>query len=278
MASEKHISLQRLRDYTEELKKRIMLLMMEFVPKEEGKGLSTNDYTTADKNKLATLEPLTIKVVKVNGTALTPDANKAVNVDLSTYALKSAVTQEIAQAVSGIKSFEAKVVVELPVTGATGILYLVTNTSAEERNVYDEYLWLGDKYEKLGTRSIDLSQYAKKSEIPTKTSELTNDSGFQTSTQVGSIVDSKIVNKVDKVSGKQLSTEDYTTAEKQKLAGLNNYTHPTNDGNKHVPANGTANAGKVLTASGTAGVYTWEDVPTPTAITEAEIEQLWNNA
>lgn len=29
--------------------------------------------------------------------------------------------------------------------------------------------------------------------------------------------------KVDKVAGKQLSTEDYTTAEKTKLAGLNNY-------------------------------------------------------
>lgn len=29
-------------------------------------------------------------------------------------------------------------------------------------------------------------------------------------------------NKVDKVSGKQLSTNDYTTTEKQKLAGLSN--------------------------------------------------------
>ena len=29
--------------------------------------------------------------------------------------------------------------------------------------------------------------------------------------------------KVDKVHGKQLSTEDYTTPEKQKLAGLSNY-------------------------------------------------------
>ena len=38
-------------------------------------------------------------------------------------------------------------------------------------------------------------------------------------------------NKVDKVSGKQLSTNDYTTTEKQKLAGIannaNNYTLPT---------------------------------------------------
>lgn len=31
-------------------------------------------------------------------------------------------------------------------------------------------------------------------------------------------------NKVDKVSGKQLSTNDFTTAEKTKLAGLNNYS------------------------------------------------------
>ena len=41
-----------------------------------------------------------------------------------------------------------------------------------------------------------------------------------------------IGNKVDKVTGKGLSTEDYTTAEKTKLngiaAGANNYVHPSN--------------------------------------------------
>lgn len=35
---------------------------------------------------------------------------------------------------------------------------------------------------------------------------------------------------VTKVSGKQLSTNDYTTEEKNKLAGLNNYTHPASAG------------------------------------------------
>lgn len=45
-----------------------------------------------------------IKVVKVNGQALSPDGSKAVNVDLSTYAIKTEVTNEIAQAVSGIKA------------------------------------------------------------------------------------------------------------------------------------------------------------------------------
>ena len=52
--------------------------------------------------------------------------------------------------------------------------------------------------------------------IPKKTSDLINDSGFLTSHQ-------DISGKVDKVTGKGLSTEDYTTAEKTKLAGLSNY-------------------------------------------------------
>ena len=35
-------------------------------------------------------------------------------------------------------------------------------------------------------------------------------------------IDNDLNNKVDKVQGKQLSTEDYTTAEKNKLAGIRN--------------------------------------------------------
>lgn len=52
-----------------------------------------------------------------------------------------------------------------------------------------------------------------------------------------------------------------TTAEKSKLSGIatgaNNYIHPTTDGNKHVPATGTANDGKVLKAGATAGSLSW---------------------
>ena len=35
------------------------------------------------------------------------------------------------------------------------------------------------------------------------------------------------------------------------------YTHPTSDGNKHIPANGTSNGGKYLKATATAGSYEW---------------------
>ena len=63
-----------------------------YVVKDGSKVLSTNDYTTAEKNKLsgiaANAQVNVIETVKVNNTALTP-SNKAVNIDLSAY-LKSA--------------------------------------------------------------------------------------------------------------------------------------------------------------------------------------------
>ena len=55
-----------------------------YVAKVTGKDLSTNDYTDAEKTKLSGIsagaQVNVIESVKVNGTALTPDANKAVDV------------------------------------------------------------------------------------------------------------------------------------------------------------------------------------------------------
>lgn len=58
------------------------------------------------------------------------------------------------------------------------------------------------------------------------------------------------------------STAGFMSAtDKTKLdgveAGANAYTHPTGDGNLHVPATGTTNSGKVLTAGATAGSLSW---------------------
>lgn len=53
--------------------------------------------------------------------------------------------------------------------------------------------------------------------------------------------------------------------DKTKLDGIatgaNNYVHPTGDGNLHVPATGTTNNGKVLTAGATAGSISWQTIP-----------------
>lgn len=58
----------------------------------------------------------------------------------------------------------------------------------------------------------------------------------------------KLADKVDKVEGKGLSTNDFSAAYKTKLDGIangaNNYSHPTSSGNKHIPAGGSA--GQIL--------------------------------
>lgn len=52
-----------------------------------------------------------------------------------------------------------------------------------------------------------------------------------------------------------------SAADKTKLNGVatsaNNYSHPTGDGNLHVPATSTTNNGKVLKAGSTAGSLSW---------------------
>lgn len=64
-------------------------------------------------------------------------------------------------------------------------------------------------------------------------------------------IDSSLAQKVDKVTGKGLSTNDYTTEEKNKLAGLQNYILPVagdalggvkNGGNVVINGDGTMNA------------------------------------
>lgn len=78
--------------------------------------------------------------------------------------------------------------------------------------------------------------------------------------------------KVDTVSGKGLSTNDYTTTEKNKLAGIannaNNYVHPTTSGNKHIPSGGSS--GKILgwSADGTAA---WIDEPSKGTVTSVKV-------
>jgi len=87
----------------------------------------------------------------------------------------------IAEAIGDIHSFDMAVVQELPTTDiSTHTIYLVPKTG-ETNDVYDEYIYVNNAWEMVGNTQVDLSDYALKSELPTKTSDLTNDSGFLTS-------------------------------------------------------------------------------------------------
>lgn len=68
-----------------------------YVAKEEGKGLSTNDYTTEEKNKLAGIEDgaevNVIEKVKVNGEELSV-TDKAVNIEIPAAAFQSVAADD----------------------------------------------------------------------------------------------------------------------------------------------------------------------------------------
>lgn len=131
------------------------------------------------------------------------------------------LSQSINNAVGKITSFEYKIVDSLPATteGKKGIIYLVAHSGSTNQNSYDEYIFLpaegstAARYEKIGTTDIDLTPYAKKTEIPKKVSQLTNDSDFETKTNVGSRITTAI-NNLDKtdtaVEGKYVSAVSET--------------------------------------------------------------------
>ena len=131
------------------------------------------------------------------------------------------VKETINSAVGKITSFEYKIVSSLPSTteGKKGVVYLVAHSGSTNNNIYDEYIFLpaegstAARYEKIGTTDIDLTPYAKKTEIPTKVSQLTNDSDFETKANVGSRITGAI-NSLDKadtaVEGKYVSAVSET--------------------------------------------------------------------
>lgn len=159
-----------------------------------GKGLSTNDYTSAEKQKLSGIasgaQANVIESVKVNGTKVEP-SSKAVDISVPTkvsqltndsgfqtstqvnsivtgkgYQTQSQVQSLINSAVGNITSIKYEKVNSLPVTGSNGVIYLVAHSHGTQ-DIYDEYIWLSETntYEKIGNTDIDLSAYVKKSEL-----------------------------------------------------------------------------------------------------------------
>lgn len=220
------------------------------VDKVSGKGLSTNDYTTAEKNKLAgiatgankTVLEDTLSTTSTNGiqnkavalkfqgvdsditginntlktkadasdlATVKSDLSKASTTAGNAATAAAAVKKDLADnyynkttvdsKISTIPKFAITVVESLPDSNiSVSTVYLLKGTKEETQNMYDEYIYItGTGWEKLGTQTMDLSGYATTSAMNTALGK-----------------------KVDKVSGKGLSTNDFTTAYKQKLDGI----------------------------------------------------------
>lgn len=88
----------------------------------------------------------------------------AVTVQAPTEDMNPATKKYVDDAIGGITGVEFRVVEALPETGEAGVIYLEAHLHGE-RDIYDEYIWVTDKFEKIGNTDINLSQYAKKADL-----------------------------------------------------------------------------------------------------------------
>lgn len=95
----------------------------------------------------------------------TPKAPTATAGDSSTQIATTAfVSGAIATAVGGITGISYEVVQSLPATGAAGVIYLVAHSHGTG-DAYDEYIYTGGSFEKLGNTDIDLTNYMQTSDM-----------------------------------------------------------------------------------------------------------------
>lgn len=115
-----------------------------------------NNYTTTEKNKLSAIEASAdvnvIETVKVNGSALTPDANKAVDVTVPTS------TSDLTNDGDGNSPFATQAYVG---TNGGKIDTISVNGTAQT----------------ITNKNVNIT-------VPTKTSDITNDSGYITTADI----------------------------------------------------------------------------------------------
>lgn len=190
--------------------------LSEKVDKVSGKGLSTNDYTTTEKNKLSGIasgaQANVIETVKVNGTALTP-SSKAVNVTVPTKT--SDITND-----SGFIT-----VADVPEGAAASTTTPKMDGTAKVGT--ETAFARGDHVHPSDTSRVPISRKVAGHALSADVTLVKGDVGLgnvdntaDADKPVSTAQQTALNGKVDKVTGKGLSTNDYTTTEKNKLSGI----------------------------------------------------------
>lgn len=178
--------------------------------------------------------------------------------ELSNYYTKS----EVNELIDSIENMHIEVVSELPQTGDTNIIYLVPK-EGEEPNVYDEYIYVRNSWEKIGDTDIDLSNYVTTGDLQTalsgKQNTLTAGNNIQISGDTISATDTTYNDATQTTSGLMSAADKTKLDELETLKYTKDYdTDTTTHG---VVQNGVENnsagdyalaEGKSTTASGEA--------------------------
>ena len=169
------------------------------VPKVDGKGLSTNDYTNAAKAKVDAI-PANPKYTDTT-------------YDLTPYAKKTELMTEstVNSLISKSTKLKKEVVTSLPSTGKDDVLYLKKDGN-DVNNSYIEYMWINGAWEIIGNTKIDLNPYAKKTDIKTKLSDLKDDNTHRTVTDSEKSTWNSKLSTVSRQDISKAKTKGYSSA------------------------------------------------------------------
>lgn len=178
----------------------IGLIKEKFVQKESGMGLSKNNYTDEDKEKLSTLKTYNVATSEEAGLLSSANLNKInsledgaekniitkikrngtlVNVskkevDISVPTKISELVDDkdlvnkttVQKLISDARHMKKEIVATKPSTGDENTIYLV-GPKDEGNNVYEEWLFINSKWEKIGdtNTTVNLDGYLKEADI-----------------------------------------------------------------------------------------------------------------
>lgn len=230
-----------------------LTLLAEKVTAVEGYGLSQENYSSAEKGKLA-------------GIAAAATAND------SNASLRDRTTHTGVQAISTVTGLQAALDAKVAVEAGKGLSSNDFTTSEKNKLAGLE----SSKFKGLYATLAAL-QTAHPTSVAGAYADVDPGTGTDVARYIYDANDAKWVAQsgavapltsanVKSLYEANANTNAFTDAEKTKLAGIaasaNNYAHPTGDGNSHVPATGTSNSGKALVAGSSANSASWVTLTT----------------
>lgn len=187
-----------------------------------GKADKENTYTKSETQEY---------VSSATANFITATANNLIN-----YYLKSEIytKNEVQNLIGQIQTAHFEVVQELPQTGESNVIYLILRSDPETSNIYDEYIYINNAYEKIGSTDVDLTGYATESWV---NQQIAN---FLTQTQIQSLINTALTNYYAKP---EITALLNTKADKFNI--LDYITYDIENNNTTITITGVA-AGKSL--------------------------------
>lgn len=121
-------------------------------------------YTKSETNGI--IEAIRV-TIPTKTTDLNNDSNFITNnvANLTNYYNKN----EVNDLISSVNGVQLEVVDTLPIVDIkTNAIYLVPKISGEEQNVYNEYVYLNNTWELIGSTAVDLSNFYTKEQVDAK--------------------------------------------------------------------------------------------------------------